>query len=43
MELVRKGELELEQARKDGKSSIQNEQWWREQEVGAWLNDGKVA
>ena len=40
--LVRKGELELEQARKDGKSSIQNEQWWREQEVGAWLNDGKV-
>jgi hypothetical protein len=39
---IRKGEEELEQARKAGKNSIQNESWWREHEVGSWLNDGKV-
>lgn len=39
---IRKGEEELEQARKAGKSSSQNESWWREHEVGSWLNDGKV-
>jgi hypothetical protein len=39
---VRKGEEELETARKAGKSSIQNEAWWKN-EVGSWLNDGQIA
>ena len=38
---VRKGEEELEAARKAGKSSTQNESWWRNG-VGEWLNDGKI-
>lgn len=36
--VMRKGQEELEQAKKDGKSSIQNEEWWNK-DVNTWLND----
>lgn len=35
---IRKGQSELEEARKAGKSAVQNEYWWNKQ-VGEYLND----
>ena len=39
--VARKGQSEMESARKAGKSSIQNEQWYNDQLTG-WLNDKDV-
>lgn len=38
---VRQGEEEMETARKAGKSSIQNEAWWKN-EISEWINDGDL-
>jgi hypothetical protein len=38
---VRKGQQDMEAARKAGKSSPENEDWWNMQ-VNDWLNDGKI-
>ena len=38
---IRKGEAELEAAKKAGKSSVQNEDWWREQ-VNSYAQDINV-
>jgi hypothetical protein len=39
---LRKGQEDIETARKAGKSSVQNESYWSQVEVGSWLNDGKL-
>lgn len=39
---VRKEQMTLEDSRKNGKSSIQNEEWWSEKVLGGWLNDGSL-
>ena len=39
--VARKGQSEMEAARKAGKSSVQNEQWYNDQLTG-WLNDKDV-
>lgn len=38
---VRKGQEELETARKAGKSSVQNEQWWNKS-LNDWMDDGDM-
>lgn len=40
-QVIRKGQSEMEAARKVGKSSVQNEEWWNNQ-VNSWQNDGDL-
>jgi hypothetical protein len=39
--MVRKGQEEMETARKAGKSSVQNEEWWNNK-LNGWLNDNNL-
>lgn len=40
-QVIRKGQQEMDAARKAGKSSVQNEEWWNKN-VNDWNNDGSL-